>query len=126
MNDLKELKDIKAIELISIDFTNYILGFVLLILMLAAVVVFFKTRNRKLTIEQKATKYLKELDFVKYEDKNLAYEFTLYGHKCLQKQYEDEFLRIINQLEKYKYKKEVEKIDADLIAQMKDYIRVRL
>ena len=123
---MDKLKDIKNIENITIDFTNYFIFLALLIFFIIVVIIFFKIRKKKLTKSQKASVYLKNIDFKSYDDKNLAYEFTLYGYECVQDHYKDEFLKIVRQLEQYKYKKNVKKIDKDLIEQMKDYIRVRI
>ena len=123
---MDKLKDIKSIEHISIDFTNYFIFAALCILLIVVIVVFLKTRKKKLTKSQKASIYLKTIDFKSYDDKTLAYEFTLYGYECVQAHYEDEFSKIVRQLEQYKYKKDVKKIDKDLIEQMKDYIKVRV
>lgn len=126
MEELKELKDIRSIEIIPIDFLSYFLAISGFIIVFVLILYFLKRKKKKLTKEQLAIAYLKKLDFDNLSDKTIAYEFTLKGYICLQKHYEDEFLKIVRQLERYKYKKEVDKIDDDLISQMKDYIRVRL
>ena len=77
---MDKLKDIKNIEHIAIDFTNYFIFIALVILLVIAVIIFFKTKKKKLTKVQKASIYLKSIDFKSFNDKNLAYEFTLYGH----------------------------------------------
>ncbi|HIP12431.1 MAG TPA: hypothetical protein EYG73_06900 [Arcobacter sp.] len=123
---MNELKDIKAIESISIDFSAYFIFIALCILCIVVLIIFLKTRKKRLTKSQKASRYLKALDFDTYDDKTLAYNFTIYGHECLQSHYEDEFLKIIRQLEQYKYKKDIQKIDSELIEEMKDYIKVRV
>lgn len=128
MESLKELKDIKPIEIIPIDFTFYFLSLSGIIIIFVILLYFLTKKKKKPTKQQLAIKSLKELNFEKYDDKTLAYQFTLYGHICKQKQYKDEFLNIINQLEQYKYKKDenIEKIDDDLMEEMKEYIKVRL
>jgi purine-cytosine permease-like protein len=125
-NNLDKLKDIRDIETIHIDFIPYILTAIGIILVICIVLYFIFRKKKKLSKEQLAKKHLKALDIEKLDDKTLAYEFTLYGHICLQKHYEDEFLKIVHQLERYKYKKKVPKIDDDLKHQIKDYIKVRL
>ena len=124
--EYKELKDIKAIEIIPIDLLSYFLAISAFIIVVVLLSYFLTRKTKKLTKEQLAKEYLRKLDFRKLSSKNIAYEFTLYGHICLQKHFEDEFLKIIRQLERYKYKKDVDKIDDDLISQMKEYIKVRL
>jgi hypothetical protein len=127
MDNLDKLKDIKPIQTITIDFTFYFI-IISLIIIIFAIVIYFLTRNKnkKLTKAQIARKYLKNFDFKSLSDKQIAYDFTRYGYDCLQEQYKDEFLKIINQLKPFKYKKIVGKIDDDLIDQMKDYIRIRV
>ena len=123
---MDKLKDIKSIEHISIDFTNYFIFVALFVLLIVAIVIFLKTRKKKITKEQKASMYLKAMDFKSFDDKTLAYNFTIYGHECVQEHYKDEFLNIVRQLEQYKYKKDIKKIDDDLLSQMKEYIKVRV
>lgn len=126
MEGLKELKDIREIEIIPIDFLFYFLAISGFIIVVAALFYFLTRKTKKPTKEQLAKGYLKKLDFKKLSDKTLAYEFTLYGHICLQKYYEDEFFKIVRQLERYKYKKDIDKMDSYIISQMKEYIKVRL
>ena len=117
------LKDIKGFEIIHIDFLFY---FISLSLIVISISIIFMKKTKTLTKQQIAKQKLKKLDFKKLSSKKLAYQFTLHGYICLQKYYEDEFLKIINQLERYKYKKYVDELDEELIAQMKEYIKVRL
>jgi len=123
---LKELKDIKGFEIIHIDFLFYFIALSLIVIAISIILFIFMKKTKTLTKQQIAKQKLKKLDFKKLSSKTLAYQFTLQGYICLQKHYEDEFLNIVKQLEKYKYKKYVEKLDKELIAQMKEYIKVRL
>jgi len=125
-NNLDKLKDIRAIENIDIDFIPYIIGAIVCLIVISIILYFIFRKKRKPTKEQLAKKHLKNLDIDNLDDKTLAYEFTHFGHICLQKHYEDEFDRIVHQLQRYKYKPKVPKIDDDLKHQMKDYIKVRL
>jgi len=127
MDKLDQLKDIKAVEVIVIDFTFYFIFITLFIILFVVLVYFFTMRKKKrITKEQIAKKNLINLDFKIYDSKELAYKFTLYGHGCVQEYFKDEFVQIVEQLEKYKYKKLVQDIDEDLISQMQDYIKVRV
>ena len=127
MDNLDKLKDIKPIQTITIDSTFYFIVISLIIVLFAVILYFFtRNKNKKPTKAQLARKYLKSFDFKSLSDKQIAYDFTHYGYDCLQEQYKDEFLKIVNQLEPFKYKKIVGKIDEDLIDQMKDYIRIRV
>ena len=123
---MEQLKDIRAIEVINIDYSPYIITLSVLVILFLLILYYFMKKDKVVTDEQKAIKYLENLDF-NSESKLLAYDFTLYGKVCVTSLYEDEFMVIVNKLEKYKYKKNMsENIDIDLINDMKDYIRVRL
>ena len=125
--NLEQLKSIKPSQTIQIDLLPYFLGVTFFVLFLVAVILFFTLRKKKKpTQKQRAIKYLKSLDFDTLDDKQIAYQFCKYAHLCLEEHYQDEFIKIERQLEGFKYKKEVPKIDNDLKAQMKDYIKVRL
>ena len=60
------------------------------------------------------------------EDKQLAYEFTKHGYITVEEHFYDELIKIIKQLESFKYKQEIPKIDDELKEQIKDYIKVRI
>jgi hypothetical protein len=123
---LEQLKDIKSIETIQVDFLPYFL-FIIVVILLFVIVLFFLTRKKKkITKKQLAKQHLKAMDLKILDDKQIAYQFTEYGYICLEEHYQDEFIKIVNQLEAYKYKKEVAKMDKDLKDQIKDYIKVRV
>lgn len=127
MDKLEQLKDIKPIEIITIDFEFYFIVITLLILLFVGLLYFFTMRKKKkITKEQIARQNLKELDLKTNNSKDIAYKFTLYGNACIQEHFRDEFFQIVIQLEQYKYKKEVANIDDDLISQMQEYIKVRV
>lgn len=123
---LEQLKDIKTVETIQVDFLPYFLFITLFIILFVAIVFFLTRKKGKPTQKQIARQYLKQLDLSQLEDKQIAYQFTEYGHICVEDHYKDEFIKIVNQLEAYKYKKEVGKIDDDLKEQIKDFIKVRI
>ena len=123
---LEQLKDIKSVETIQVDFIPYLLVATVLILLFATVIFFLMRKKKKITKKQLAINGLKSMKFETLSDKQIAYRFTELGYMCVEEYYLDEFLKIVKQLEPFKYKKEVGKIDEDLINQMKDYIKVRL
>jgi hypothetical protein len=124
---MEELKDIKQFEFISVDFTSYIIV-ALVIFLLASIVIIsftFWKKSRKLSSIAQAIKNLKNLDFSK-SSKEVAYEFTINGYICVEQTNQDEFFKILKLLERYKYKKQVDDLDDEIIEDMKDFIRVRL
>jgi ATP-dependent Zn protease len=123
---LEQLKDIKSVETIQVDFLPYFLFITIFIILFVIALFFFTRKKKKTTKKDLAKQHLKSMDITKLEDKQLAYQFTEYGYICLEEHYKDEFSKIVNQLEPYKYKKEVAKIDNDLKDQIKDYIKVRV
>lgn len=125
---LKKLKDIKAEQNVSIDLTNYyiVLGLLTLIIVFTLVLYFYlKYKNKKLTKKQIAKTYLQNLNF-ENSSKTIAYEFTLYGLLCVKEENFDTFNNIVNKLEIYKYKKNVDNITNALNKDMKNYIKENL
>jgi hypothetical protein len=126
---MEELKDIKPdIEIINSALIDNL--FVATIILLALGLLFlmyrFFKRDKRIDKKQASVLYLKSFDFDNLEDKQIAYEFTKHGYITLEEHFNDEFLRILKQLETYKYKKDIPQIDDDLKEQMRDYIKVRI
>ena len=125
---MEELKDIRLNESINIDISLYIyaaVGFVVLIMIFFIIRYFVRKKKKKPTKAQISLNYLKAMDF-KSSTKDIVYDFTLYGSNCLNEKNKDAFYTLVQKLEEYKYKKEVSELSKELIADMKDYIRVRL
>ena len=129
-NTLDKLKDIKASQVIQIDFTPYIflaIAIVIVGFLIILFFVFFKNKKRKrLDAKQIAKNNLKNINFKKDSTKDIVYTFTVNGYECLDEKHKDEFNQIVKNLEPYKYKKDVKKISKDLISDMKEYIKVRV
>ncbi len=126
---IEQLKNIKPNEAIQIDPISYVILFLVIVLIfsfIALIFMVFNLKKRKLTSIQQATILLKKLDFQNIPDKTLAYVFTKYGRISLNPYYEDEYVKIIRQLEKFKYKKYIPAMDDDLKAEIKEYIKVRI
>ena len=124
---IEGLKDIKASQTIQIDLLPYFLFSTVFVLCIVAIVLYFILRpKKKLTKKQLAVKHLKTLDFDTLEDKQIAYQFCEYGYQCVEEHFMDEFKKIEHQLETFKYKKDIPKLDHDLKEQITDYIKVRL
>ena len=118
-----DLKDIKSIEYIQIDYSIYILLFLFVLVFIGLYLYVLKIQNKELTLKQQAVKNLKDIDFSKDNHKNIAYTFTLDGQLCLNDLNKQEFGSIVDKLEKYKYKQETTNIDEQLISTMKKYIK---
>jgi len=133
MNDLNntidKLKDIKASQVLQIDFTPYIFMGVSIILIGFLIIIAFiflkNKRKKRLTKVQIAKNNLKNMDFTQ-STKDIVYTFTINAYECLDEKNKDELDQIIKKLEPYKYKKVVTSLSDDLISDMKDYIRVRV
>lgn len=124
---LEQLKGIKSAETITLDLMPYFISLTLFILTLVGIILFFTLRKKKKqSNKQRAIAHLKAMDLNTLEDKQIAYQFCAYGHECLEEHYRDEFIKIERQLEGFKYKKEVPKLDNELKSQIADYIKVRL
>ena len=121
-----DLKDIKPVEYIQIDYSMYILASLFIIVFIVLYLYVLKISNKKLTSKQKAAKRLKDIDFRKDNHKNIAYSFTLDGQLCITELNKKQFYSIVKQLEKYKYKQETTNIDEQLIDIMKKYIKEQI
>jgi hypothetical protein len=123
---VEKLKDIKSFENISIDWLPYMI-FIGICVIIIFIVLYFIFRTPKiLTPAQKAIKALKKLDFTKHS-KQIVYDFTINGKICVDERYKDEFYKIVEKLEPYKYRPNIENdLDEDLVEDMKSYIKVRL
>ena len=126
MDTISQLRQIKPMQIITIDYTPYYIytALFILILTLGFILYFFINKSKvRLTTIQKSQKYLKNMDF-KMTSKNIAYDFTIHAKICLNTQYEDDYNSIVNKLLEFKYKKNVKDIPKDLIKEIKEYIRV--
>ena len=119
---MEQLKDIRAIEIIEVNFLTYFILLTLIILSISVLIYFISYKKTKLTKREKTIKILKDLDFDSYTHKDLAYMFTIYGKECIKSEYQNKFDNILVQLEYYKYKKENEKIPKNILDKMKIYI----
>jgi len=127
MQELDKLKDIKNIVELKIDFLPYILIFVAIIALSLLIYFILKLKGKKkLTKKEKIKKYLKNYNY-NLEAKRIAYDFSIMAKEVIDKKDLDEYKKIVNELEKYKYKKEVPaKLPKELIDEIKEFIRVRI
>lgn len=124
---IEQLKDIKPLEVLSINYTPYFitLGVVVFSLFVLIAIFLYLKSKKELTKRQVAIKALQQLDFTA-DSKTIAYCFTLYGKECVEPAYYDEFQNIISELEQFKYKKDVDHLSQELIDEMREFIKVRL
>lgn len=125
---MEELKDIKPnIEIIDSSFIDNILIVIGVLIVLGLFFLFYKLlmKSKKIDKRKVSVLYLKSFDF-EMEDKQIAYEFTKHGYITLEEHFSDEFFKIVKQLEPFKYKQNIPKIDTELKEQIKDYIKVRI
>lgn len=118
-----ELQGIKNLEIIEVNFLPYFLLFgIVFVLFIVALFLFFK-RKKKRKKKAFAKQYLRELFIKNLSNKEIAYAFTKYGRKIVQEEEKEQFYKIVEQLENFKYKKEVPTIDPKLLHEMKEYIK---
>jgi hypothetical protein len=125
---MEELKDIKPnIEIVNSGFvdTIFIVAVIVIVLLIFFFIYKLLRKNKKIDKRKASVLYLKGLDF-NMDDKQLAYEFTKHGYITVEEHFYDEFIKILKQLEPFKYKQNIPKIDAELKEQIKDYIKVRV
>jgi cytochrome bd-type quinol oxidase subunit 1 len=125
--EILELQGIKNLEIIEVNLLPYFLLFciiflLLLLLFILALFLFLK-RKKKRKKKAFAKQYLRELFIKDLSDKEIAYAFTRYGRKTVQEEGEERFYKITEQLENFKYKKEVPTINSELQNEMREYIK---
>ncbi len=129
MDGLTKLKDIKPPVDIDTHLQELILyagaGFGLLLLAIAVVLIYlliFKKRRRRkrLSPQELALKALKELDYSNTKD--AVYNFSVNAQKLANSEQQSELQEILKNLEKYKYKKEVDSLSSSDINRMKEFI----
>ena len=117
MDLLKQLKDIKPnAEIIDYQFYIFIALCVLAVLIIIFLV--YKFLKRK-----KTNPYLIKLKNLNFDDsKKTAYEFTEYAKYFLNEENKENYYEIVKELEKYKYKPVVDKMDKQTIEKIKKFI----
>jgi len=105
----------------------YILIFIAIIALILLIYFILKLKGKKkLTKKEKIKKFLKNYDY-NVKAKRIAYDFSVLVKEVIDKKDLDEYSKIVNELEKYKYKKEVpKKFPKDLVEEIKEFIRVRV
>lgn len=115
------LRDIKPIVEIADNSLIYLLSIVTIGLLLLGYLIWKKiSKNRRDTLRKRALKTLRQLDFS--NSKTTAYEFELNASLLLQESNEKTFKQLSNELEQYKYKKQVGSLDKALIERIKGFV----
>jgi hypothetical protein len=118
-----ELQGIKNLETIEINLLPYFITFGIIFVLLILALFLFLKRKKKRKKKAFAKQYLRELFIKDLSDKEIAYAFTRYGRKTVQEEGEERFYKIVEQLENFKYKKEVPTINPELQNEMREYIK---
>jgi len=116
MDLLHKLKDIKPnIEIV--DYSFYIFIIVCLILAALVIVLAFKF------LKKEKNPYLIKLYNLDFNNsKKTAYEFTKYAKYFLNENNKDEYKSLVKELEKYKYKPTVDKLEEETVKKIKKFI----
>lgn len=118
---MKNLHDIKPVEIISFGFYEVI--FIVFVLLVVIIVCFgfykyFFTKKKSLV-----SKSLVSKDFFQKDSKQLLYDFTIFIKQNKNANLENEFNVILKKIEKYKYCKEQIPLEPEVIDAMKKYIQ---
>ena len=121
---LSKLNDIKELEKIPDNsfFIFLALVFVLMVLLIIMIFSLIKfVKNRKLSPKKEYYKILKNINFE--NPKEFAYTFTKYSKLLITNDREKKLANeLIEELEKYKYKKIVENLDEEIKAKYKIFM----
>lgn len=118
------IHDIKSLSTIP-DYSFYIFLFLIILLFIIGITLiyfiikYFKNKNS--STQKKAYAYLKNLNF--NHSKEASYAITKYGRLLISNDHEKKlFEELIEQLEQYKYKKEVEAFDDTIKKQFERFM----
>jgi len=125
MNKLDKLKDIKDIVEVT-DYSLYQLIAIVITFLLILIVTTYLYKNRitktkQPSKKQLALKRLKELDFTNTKD--VVYSFSLDGYIFVNESNQEKFNQIEKELEQYKYKKDIQPLEQNIITQIKEFIK---
>ncbi len=125
---MQELRDIKGIVEISDNSLLFLFGIsVFTVLLSVGILLYFKFRKKR--VKRRFLKTKKELakerlENIDYDDpKSVTYTFIEDAGEFIDEKSKPEFLKIVEELKPYKYKKEVPQIDEELKKRVKDFIR---
>lgn len=98
---------------------------VMLLFLIASLSFITYTVYKKIKFRKKPLSDFSDIDFSDYNQRDLLYDFSIYSQKYLKKHNitDEDFGLFLQELEPYKYKKNVEKIPDTTIKQMKGFIK---
>jgi len=124
-NNLSQLKDIKPIVDVHDMSLYYLMALIALVVLLGIYLAYrYFTKIRKTkqpTPEQIAFKKLKSLDYT--DTKETLYTFSVDGYLFVNEKNKEQFQSIEKELEKFKYKKDVEDLPQELTQAIKNFIK---
>jgi len=122
LHDIKGLVEVPDNSFILLMIIVVVLGLVIFSV-LGVFIYKFYNKNRSLNLRKV---YLQKIHEVNIQDaKTAAYEISLYGRLLAQSDREIEMLDSLDQrLQKYKYKKDVEKLDDDTLSYYQLFLEV--
>ena len=100
------------------------LSFITFLLILIVVAYLYKnriTKTKQPSKKQLALKRLKGLDFTNTKD--VVYSFSLDGYIFVNESNQEKFNQIEKELEQYKYKKDIQPLEQNIITQIKEFIK---
>jgi Mg/Co/Ni transporter MgtE len=125
MDELKGLKDIK--DVVEVSTFNPVWLFIFLLLIAILIFIYFKFFKRakkkkfKLTPKEIAKNNIKSINWD--DAKSIAYRFSQDVALFIDESNANEYKKILNKLDEYKYKKEVPKMDSNLKNEIKRFIK---
>ena len=122
MEQLRDIKDIVEVPEYSFEI---LLTIIILTLTILAVAIYFyknrRKRRKKLSKREIALNSLKSIDYK--NPKDVAYRFTLDGAVLIEKEQQNGFDNLVEELERYKYRKDVPPLDKNLEHRVKEFIK---
>jgi len=124
--ELSKLKDIKPLVEID-DHSLWLFLAMILAFFIAVALIWYlikkpkRRKRRRLSQKELAIKALKEIDFS--NTKEAVYSFSTNIQKLLPKERLDEYRDFLRDIELYKYKKDVPKLNEDDLAKIKEIIK---
>jgi len=121
MEKLKDIKDIVEVE----DYSFFLLLALIITLLMALSLAFYLFKNRrrrrkKVTPKEQSLECLKSIDY--HNPKEVAYTFEEKVQPFLEERNQEEFDSISQELEVYKYKKEIPDLDETIAKRIKAFI----
>jgi hypothetical protein len=110
---LKDVKPLAKIEDFSFELLVSIIIF-LLLLAFASLIIFLKNKNKSISLKKRVYERLVGIDL--NDTKKAAYKITKYGRFLAKSKTQIEIFKSLEKkLERYKYKKRVEKFDEEVL-----------